>query len=189
MCIRDRPEVLQQQAAEVRRRDEFDQAAPGGGGRLRRLIEEATRHLGKRPAIEFHGGVERDHRLLANAALQRGECRQGVRGQGSAHQQHGVVAREEAAVVLQHAQAQATDLRIGAVHVDQVYLARRQGLVGQAMVQRRCVRDRQAIAALERAPAVGAYQEFVRETRPQPRCLGGRQARQCRCLLYTSRCV
>ena len=84
-------------------------------------------------------------------------------------EQHRVVAREEAAVVLEHAQLVALDLRVGRVDVHHVDLPRRERLVGEAVVEARRRRERQAVGRLQPRPAVGAADELLRQAEAQAR--------------------
>jgi hypothetical protein len=58
---------------------------------------------------------------MASSSMRPASTERGLVEPG-AHQQHGVVAREEGAVVAQHAQLQSGDLRVGGVRVDHVDL-------------------------------------------------------------------
>ncbi len=129
-----------------------------------------------RPAVELDLRVERDHRRRVDAPLQRRGQRPLV--ERRAHQQHRVVAREEAEVVAQHAQAAACDPRVGRVHVDHVDLAARQRLVGQAVVESAPRVEGEPVRGLQRRPAVGAHQELVRQPEAQPGRLRPLQPRQ-----------
>ncbi len=98
---------------------------------------------------------------------QRGECGGVLHRRVEAMQQHGVVAREELALVLEHDDAMARDLGIGGVKVDRVHLARGKRLVGDAVVDAARRRLRQGVSGLQSRPAVAAAEEFVRETESQ----------------------
>ncbi|MNN07596.1 hypothetical protein D3C81_1204250 [compost metagenome] len=84
---------------------------------------------------------------------------------------HGVVARKDVAVVLQHAQVKFADLGVGGIDVGGVDLPLGHCLVGNAMVDA----DRplrQAIALRQHRPAIGPAQELVRQAKPQPGLAG-----------------
>src|SRR5262249_33848994 len=79
-------------------------------------------------------------------------------------EEHCVVARKELLVVLERPQAKALDLRVGRVDVHHVDLARRDCVVREAVVQARWRWKRPAVRGLQTWPAVGATDEFLRET-------------------------
>ncbi len=83
-----------------------------------------------------------------------------------AHQQHRVVLGEEGAIVLEHPQAEAAQLRIGRVDVDHVDLARRHRVVREPVVEAGR-RRRQRVGLAQRRPAVGTLQELVRKAELQ----------------------
>ena len=106
-----------------------------GGTAAGERVEEGARDLGEGRPVEFdraHSARSSRPRRCALPAP-----RAGCSSTAGAHQQHRVVARKEAAVVPQHAQAQRADLGVGASRRRSRPPARRQRLVGQAVVQRR----------------------------------------------------
>ncbi|KWT72685.1 hypothetical protein APY03_5998 [Variovorax sp. WDL1] len=120
-------------------------------------------------ALQLGTRVHRDHGALVDAAfefLQRGPGGRPARGDVEPVQHHCVVAREVAAVVGQHAQAEVVDLGVGGVDVDDVDLLRRDRVVSQAMVQPGGLL-REAVARGQALPAIGAADEFVGQAQPQ----------------------
>ena len=98
--------VLQREAGEVGREDRRPEAAARP---RRRRAEELARHGSEIDAVELRAGVQADHRRLVDPALEsrpRRERARVARGRVEAVQHHGVVAREEAAVVGEHPDAE-----------------------------------------------------------------------------------
>jgi hypothetical protein len=89
-----------------------------------------------------------------------------------AHQQHGVVGGEEAAVVGEDDETEALDLGVGRVDVGDVDAAARQRLVGDAVVDACRRRAAPPVGGGESRPAIGPLQELVGEGEPQPDALG-----------------
>ena len=141
------------------------------GGVLRQKL---LRDAGEGLALQLGLRIHRDHAGLVDAALQ--PTQRGPRGgvflrQVQPVQQHGVVARKVALVVLQHQQAEMVDLGIGGVDVHHVDLLLRDGIVGQAVVQAyRCAT--QLVTRGQALPAIGAADEFVGQAQLQGRVPG-----------------
>jgi hypothetical protein len=124
---------------------------------------ERAAQFGEAATVELDLAVHRDHGRGIDGsrqALQRPDV------DALAHQQHRVVLGKEGAIVLEHPEAEAAELGIGRVDVDHVDLARRHGVVRQAMVEAGR-RRRQCIGLAQRRPAVGTLQELVRQTELQ----------------------
>jgi hypothetical protein len=133
--------------------------------------DEVARDVGERPPLQFRLRIHRHHARRVDAAFQR---RDGAPGHGCSLlevepvQQHCVVAREVVRVVLQDAQVQRLDLRVGRIDVHHLDATGGQRLVGDAVVDaHRALR--QPVVAREPRPAVGAADELVRQAQHQVR--------------------
>ncbi len=78
-------------------------------------------------------------------------------------EQHGVVAREEAAVVFQHGQVQTTDLGVRRVELHAVDLAAADRLIREVVLDAAHLPHPQAVVRGQARPAVLPRQELVRE--------------------------
>jgi hypothetical protein len=168
-------QVLAGESREVVGKQALREAGPRRRGRVRGpACDEALRGLGEARAVQLDLRVERDHRRLVDAAGKLRE-RRGV--EARAHQEDRIVLGKEAAVVDEHAQLVAADLRVGGVDVDEVDTLGGDRVVRDAVVDAGRRRIRQSVRRLERGPAVGTRQELVRQARTQRRRLRPGQVR------------
>ena len=85
-------------------------------------------------------------------------------------QQHRVIRGEEGAVVVEGDDAEALDLGVGGIEIHDVDLARRERLVGDAVVEAARLL-RQTIGGLQPGPAVSAAEKLVRQAEAKRRML------------------
>ena len=155
-------QVFAGQAPEIRTEERGQEFALAGS----RLTGEKRGGIHEALAFELGRGVHADHLALVDAPLQLFECRE-CGGKAPRHlraiEQHGVVARKKMPVVLEHAQPVALDLRVGRIDVHHLDAPGADGLVGEAVIEPRRRRLRQAVGALQSRPAVGAADELLRQ--------------------------
>jgi len=84
-------------------------------------------------------------------------------------EEHRLVGREVAAVVLQDPQVVVGDLRVGAVEVDDVEIPGGEAPIGEIVIQSAHSGLRKAVGAPEPRPAVGAVHKLVAEAEAQLR--------------------
>ena len=136
----------------------------------RRLARQKVRGDGGEVLVfELGGSVHPAHRCIVDRAFEFGErgprLRQALRKICSI-QKHRIVAREILAVVLEHGQAVLVELGVGRVDVDRVDLVTRNGFISEPVIEAaRCV-EGQLVRALQSGPAVGAPDEFLRQSEP-----------------------
>ncbi len=123
-----------------------------------------------------HGVVAARHGAAIDVAHQ---AKHGGEGRGRAGLEvqaiddDGLIAREKAPVVVEDAQGEAIDLRIGGVGVDDVGASGRESLEGEVVLDAAHVCEGDAVAAAEPRPPVGPPEELVAEGAGQARAVGG----------------
>lgn len=159
--------VLAQQPREVRSEGRLPQglaiSAP-------LCAEKLARDGGEASPIDLRPGVEARHRRRVDASFEPRHRLPRARrslGQPAAMQKECVVARKEAAIVLEHAYALPLDLGVGGVDVDPIDAPRGDRFVREAMVERDGFHGVQPVCSGKARPAILASEELVRKAQAQ----------------------